>query len=210
MKTQGFAAIGAVLVLAGCMGSGGGDGGDSLIANPSSYGDYVNNNTLLKRELELLPDTDIADVPTTGSATYSGTTGFNVRMSTSEQTQMFGAIELTTFFAGDGDVTGQIEEIYSDGNIFTEENAGAVEGELIISNGAILRDQPDPRFNPQFEAELTGTLVEPDGRTENYDGTIDGRFYGDDLEMVSGGINGQSNVPGFGTSSFTGTFNAAQ
>lgn len=211
MTRRAVAALGAVVLVAGCVSSGGGGGnGDSPIANPSSYGDYVNNSSLLRRQLEQLPDVHIADVPTTGSATYTGTAGFNVRMSTSEQTAMFGAIELTTSFAGDGDVTGSISEIYSDGDIYIEENAGPVEGELIISNGNIARDQTETTFNPHFEAELSGTLVEPGGRTDSYAGTLDGRFYGEDLEMVSGQINGETTTEGVGPSSFTGSFNAEQ
>lgn len=205
-----IAVLGSLVFVAGCVTTTGGGGTDGPIANPSDYGDYVTNNTLLRRELEVLPDTDIADVPTTGSATYSGTAGFNIRMLTSEQTQMFGAIELTTSFAGDGDVSGQITDIYSDGNIFTGENAGAVDGDLIISNGEILRNQPDPRFNPHFEAEISGTLTEPDQTVEIFTGTLDGRFSGDDLEMVSGNINGTSNEPGDGSIGFTGTFVAGQ
>lgn len=202
--TKAIPALVMMAALAGCGGGSGGGGG-----TPSSYGDYVRANIDLRRDREVLPPFDIADLPTTGSATYAGYSGFGIRMRTSEQTALFGRIELTTSFSGAGDVTGRISDIYSNGNVYSRENAGPVRGELTISNGSFDRSPIDPRFNPHFTADISGTLTEPD-RTEIYSGTLDGRFSGEDREMVSGNINGLSNRPGFGADRFTGSFTAAR
>lgn len=204
--TRAMLALSAAVLVAGCFGGGGG-GGQRMVANPSTYGEYVTNNILLRRELEQLPRFDMAELPTTGSATYVGTSGFNNRMNTSEQTRLFGRIELTTGFSGTGTVTGRIDNIVSDGNIYSRENAGRVTGALTISNGTFDRNPIDPRFNPHFTADISGTLSEPH-RTEVYTGRLDGQFFGTNRDMVSGGINGLSNRPGFGQDRFTGSFNA--
>lgn len=194
--------LSAALVVAGCSGGGGGEPGRS------PYGVYVAENIALRRSLESLPQVDAADLPASGTATYEGFAGFGVRMESSEQVGMFGTMDLRVDFAGAGDISGRIHDIASNGNVYSGEGAGPVSGELIIANGSIDRAPPDPRFSPHFRADLTGTLVDHVGPLE-FDGRIDGRFRGDDLEMVNGGIAGRAGPTPLTSDRIAGSFTLA-
>jgi hypothetical protein len=198
--------IGMAGLLSAC--SGGGSGGDSA---PDSYGDYAALASDLRADLSLLERVDPADLPTSGSARYEGVAGFGVGMTTSEQRAMYGAMELTVTFAGDGTIEGRIYDVYSNGNIYDDTGAGPVEGQLVLSNGAVLRDLPDPRFNPYLVADLDGTLVEPGGGAAVYDLRFEGALSGDGLDMVDGSVNGRADgLDGHFGGQVSGTFVGAR
>lgn len=179
---------GVTSLLSACGGGESGGGGSA----PDSYGDYVAIASDLRADLALLERVDPADLPTSGSATYEGVAGFGVGMETSEQRRMYGAMDLTVRFAGAGAIDGRIYDIVSDGNIYDETGAGPVDGVLVISNGEVVRDLADPRFNPYLLADIDGTLTEPGGGAAVYDLTFEGDLSGDGLDMVDADINGRA------------------
>lgn len=185
--------LGGVIVapaaLAGCSGGGGGGGGTL-----DSYGDYVRANIDLRREAEAVADVQPADLPATGSANYDGFAGFMIGVTPASTIRYFGALDLTVDFAGRGDVTGRIDDIYSGGNQFTGEDAGPVSGALIIGNGSVERVLPDPRFNPYLLADVDGTLTHG-SVTQVVEGRLQGRLRGDDLGFVSGNLNTRDPQP---------------
>lgn len=186
-------------LLAACSGGGGGGG------SPDSYGDYVSLNTDLKRQLEYLPQTSPSNLPTTGTAAYEGAAGFIIGVSPSDSIQYFGAIDLTVGFAGAGDVSGRISDVYSNGNVFSGEDAGPVSGTLTIGNGRVERVEPGPGINPNIYADVDGTLTHGD-ITQVVEGRLNGQFLGTDPDYVSGNLNTRDPQPFDPV--FSGSFNA--
>lgn len=178
--------LAATLAIAGC---GGGLLGFDESYTPTQVERYVQQRVALDNTLATLPRVSYADLPTSGQLTYEGTAAFGARLVTSRATDFLGAMEMTVDFDGAGDVTGRIFNIVSNGNEYTGEGAGPVEGELRIENGAFDRAPVDPLFQPHFQADLVGRLVDSVGPLD-FDGQIDGRFRGNDLEMVQGVISG--------------------
>jgi hypothetical protein len=167
-------------------------GGDDVTQN--GYDVYAAERCDLRREMDALPDLDVADLPVSGTARYEGVAGFGVRMEQANDTAMFGAMELVVDFGGAGDVTGRIHDIAANELRLTGEDIGPVQGELTIANGRIYRNPIDPRFDLHFVADLEGTLVDDLGRLE-FDAQVDGRFVGEDAEMIDGGISGRAPNP---------------
>lgn len=173
----------AAMLLADCGGGGGMD----------AYGACVSEAPDLGREREtcdwVLPE----DVPTTGRATYTGTYGFGAGLGISTSRQMYGSIDLVVDFGGES-VTGRVYGIVSNGSTFTDEGEGPVQGELVLSNGVVVREPlPDPRFNPYILADVTGTLVEPEPiGTNTYDLQLEAAVFGPNAEMIAGDIFGTS------------------
>lgn len=199
--------VGLAPLLSACSSGGSGGGADA----PDSYGDYAAIASDLRADLALLERVDPADLPRSGSARYEGVAGFGVGMTTSEQRGMYGAMELTVTFAGDGTIEGRIFDVFSNGNIYDDTGAGPVQGQLVLSNGEVLRDVPDPRFNPYLVADLDGTLVEPGGGAAVYDLRFEGALSGDDLDMVNGNVNGRADgLDGHFGGQVTGTFVGAR
>lgn len=193
-------------LLSACSSGGSGGGGA-----PDSYGDYAAIASDLRADLALLERVDPADLPRSGSARYDGVAGFGVGMTTAEERAMYGAMELRVTFAGDGTIEGRIYDVYSNGNIYDDTGAGPVEGQLVLSNGAVLRDLPDPRFNPYLVADLDGTLVEPGGGAAVYDLRLEGALSGDGLDMVNGSVNGRADgLDGHFGGQVTGSFVGAR
>lgn len=205
MSKTGVAALVAAGLVAGC-----GTGTSVRDNNTDAYGAYVQENVDLRRELEQLPRVLTGDVPTSGSASYEGTVGFAAGVDSSEERSLFGSISIAVEF-GDDAVSGRIFDIVSDGNVFTEEGAGPVQGQLVLSNGEIVRDSGiDPLFDNYLNADLTGTLVEPGNiGTRTYDLTLTGALFGPNQEMISGNVNGTTLEDAF-FARVTGTFVAQQ
>lgn len=173
------------LALGGCS-SGGGDD-----VSRNGYDAYAAEASDLRQEVNALPDIDVADLPVSGTARYEGVAAFGVRMEQATETAMFGAMELVVDFAGAGDITGRIHDVVSNESALTGDGGGPVSGELRIENGTIDRAPLDPRFDPHFEADLVGTLVDDIGTLE-FDAEIDGRFMGEDAAMIDGDISGRA------------------
>lgn len=164
-------------------------GGDETTRN--AYDSYIAQLSDLRSDLGTLSPLDVSELPTSGSASYTGVVGFGVRMEQATDTSMAGAMELSVDFGGSGDITGRIHDVAANELRLTGEDIGPVEGELRIVNGTIERNPIDPRFDPHFTADVEGTLTDDLGPLV-FDATIDGRFVGEDAQMIDGDINGRA------------------
>jgi hypothetical protein len=174
----------------------GGSGGD-VSQTPDTWLEIQRLNTALFLEMDGEPAVVAADFPVSGGASYDGYTSFGIGHSASNQMGYAAEVELSVDFAGPGDVTGRIFNVYSGGDSATNGRTGyvgPVDGELIIANGSLERVQRDPIFHPDFIAEVDGTLRHPD-RTHVVQATLEADFLGEDLQYVSGRLGTRDPEP---------------
>lgn len=146
----------------------------------------------LQEKNQTLKRSTMVDLPTTGSATYSGyaqvISDRSVIPTTS--TELVGQATLKVGFAGTGSMSGTVENFDDQGTAYG--------GSLAVSDGAISTDTN----GPLVRGNIKGTLTK-DGAAYDINGKISGGFFGaggeylngfDDITVTSGGKTSATNI----------------
>lgn len=198
MKIQTIAAVGVISVLGAC---GGGSSGDGL---PSfeSVDDAVAAAAAAQDRIDAFDLTPLAEIPTTGSATYEGVIAINDEDATdAADASVLGGVAITLDFADAANATGTA------GN-FLDTAGTPVDGTLTFSNFGYAQGTN----NGSVTAELDGQLANV-GRTGTdadyiYDMQGGGLFQGDNAAAITLLMNGAvSEVGGTVDRQVTGAFN---
>lgn len=194
-KTKYIALAATVSLLAGC----GGGGGDDAPTAPTYAEMDAAATTAATGIINLDTGDMIADerknLPTTGSATYTGYVGGDVDGST-----LIGELSLTANFTGTGTVSGSATN-------FQHEVDGAYTGSLTMPSTGI---NPNLDGDQEFAGTLTGTLANG-GTDYDTDITLTGYFAGgtDDTVVVPTAVAGFADGT-VGSDLLTGAFIATQ
>lgn len=123
-----------------------------------------------------------AQMPTTGSADYSGLVQLNLPVGGAAPQTYLGTIDVTVIFDATAPVTGELQG-------FT-----GLSGTLTVSDGVITPDaDPDAEF--QFFADVAGTLS-TSGAAHDLDGSLAGDFYGPGAGAIAGVVFGDITTGG--------------
>lgn len=146
----------------------------------------------LQSKNQALTRSAMADLPMSGSATYTGyaqvISDRTVIPTTS--TELVGKATLEVGFAGAGSMSGTVDDF--------DDNGTEYGGSLAVSNGAISSDANGPRVR----GDIQGTLTK-DGVSYDVDGNISGSFFGsggeylngfDDITVTSGSKTSATNI----------------
>lgn len=173
-------AIAVLGLLAACSGSGSGSDAGSTPGTGSGTGDGPSFSALSAEAMSLMEQsedstaTPVADMPTSGSASYSGVAGFaEGRNAGTDDVVIMSELSMEADFAS-GEVTGEM------GNFRDDEN-NALSGSMEIQNGEISGNE----LSGNVDGEVTygGTV-----------GTVDldmrGEFSGEEGSLLGGSMSG--------------------
>lgn len=173
------------LLLCSCGGSGGSGVDPQLAALETMRADA---NRLVE-DFSPLSYTDLAIVPTVGTATYQGYLSAQLSNTSDGITDtLIGDLSLQVDFAASNMVTGSAEG-------FLDENGAPLVGTLTLSNGSLDRDG-DPNTDATFTFEGSGQLIDVAGQTLILSTNFEGDFLEDNYSGVGGDILGQVIVDG--------------
>ncbi|MEY1555014.1 hypothetical protein AB3Y40_05215 [Yoonia sp. R2331] len=170
----------ALTVMCAC----GGTGTPVTVQTVDSFLDRQAEGKRLVRDLPRF-GTTFAAMPTTGSASFSGVAGLiidPVAATDADDVAIIGDARLTAQFAGNGRVTGTIDNmIGAQGTNRSNASVFDVDGVIRIGSiGSSIGPDPDDPIDPnQFLAEYRGILTTPDDRY-SISGVMLGRFLGTD------------------------------
>lgn len=129
----------------------------------------------LQAKNQTLTRSAMADLPMSGSATYTGfaqvISDRSVIPTTS--TELVGKATLEVGFAGTGSMTGKVDNFDDQGTKYG--------GSLDVSNGAITTDANGPLVRGDIKGKLTNS-----GASYTVDGKISGGFFGANGEYLNG------------------------
>lgn len=192
--------------------SGGSDGGLTV-------GDVSDKYLRLAEKIDSSPLADPADVPTSGSVSYSGYVNAFIDTQDYGDGLIVGDLTLKIGFSGDGDVTGEVEDFVFVNLLDDSANLPpssdpvlSLDGRLSITDGSITRAT---RTNPtQFQANIAGGITLPPSisgantdATAQINGVMNGDFVEDGVRgniVATSGLSGQPDVP------LDGTFGATE
>ena len=191
--------------LSACVGGGGGGDTDPGVTpgvptddGTRTFEERVAAGAALADRLEAQGLTDVADMPTSGTATYVGAAGIVTDASrkgidttniTEANVEVIGDLEMTADFASSS-VSGQIDN-------FEGADGARFPGAAIISGGVISGNT--------LEADLGGS-VNVYGTDETFTGTMRGDFTGAAADGVVGNMDGVLYGDEAGPSDFVGVF----
>ena len=130
----------------------------------------------LSTQAEGLDASASADIPTTGTASYSGYMGVDVGYN-----EVIGDLSMSVDFASDS-VSGSARNFISASNI-------AYTGDLTLTGGFIDRTADTALGDPHLLADVDGTLTS-DGIASTVDAQLRGTFQGPGRDIVSGYVSG--------------------
>ncbi|WP_108385948.1 hypothetical protein [Yoonia sediminilitoris] len=199
----------SLLSLSGC-GSGGSD-------EQLTVGNITDQYLSLAEKIDSSALAPASDIPTTGSANYSGYVNTFVDTQSFGDGLIVGDLSLRIGFSGDGEVEGKVDDFVF---IDLQDNSNnlpprsdpvlSLDGRLNISGGSITRAT---RTNPtQFQANLAGGITLPpsiSGADSDATAQVAGKMNGDFVEGgVRGSIVATSAVPGLPGVPLDGSFGA--
>ncbi len=167
----------SAFVIAGCEES-------SSAGIDTSYDDLVDQFVALGDTVDALETLDPTEVPTVGSASYSGVLVFEGPDDGLDTNFLAGDMSMTADFAN-SEVSG------SAGN-FVNADDEEYSGSLTVSNGTIFNDVVLEDFYT-YSADIAGSLSGADNEVD-VDGELGGDFFGDDAEYAGGVIEGTLDV----------------
>ena len=139
-----------------------------------SFDELVSEGLALEERYEDSSLTSVADMPTSGSATYDGVVGYSTSTSDPDaiiaNPETVSSLTLTADF-GSSDISGRAYD-------FQNADGSDVSGDLEITGGSISGNE--------FGANIDGTLNQA-GTTISYDGELAGGFVDEDAGAVVGG-----------------------
>ncbi|MCK0169133.1 transferrin-binding protein-like solute binding protein [Jannaschia sp. S6380] len=170
----------AILAVAGLSACGGGGGG----GDAAGFTDLRDDSVALADRVSSLPLTTRADMPVTGTATYSGGAAFAVDRTLDDVVDSrtgdanldddaitaFGDLQMTADFDG-GTIRGRIDDL-------RDRDLGEIDGSIALRDGRI--------NDTEFLVAAEGTIRVED-ELEQIDGRIGGEFRGDDAAALRGG-----------------------
>jgi len=135
--------------------------------------------------------TDIAALPTGGTANYTGFAQIVGDGTVLNATEIVGEADLTVGFAGTGSMTGTLSNF--------DDPTGTYTGTLDVTGGTF----SDANGARTVRSDVSGTLTRNTGTEFSVDGNLSGRFTGttgqhlvgfDDITVTSGGQSAQGNI----------------
>jgi hypothetical protein len=155
---------------------GGGDSGELSLAQNASA--IANDTQLILDRINLMPGTSSANVPTTGSAVYSGTLAGVVVLPSriGDPATFLGNVDVTTDFS-DNTLTGSARNFVG--------TSGGVSSELVSYSGTMAISAGD--FGGTDRSVVTGTVsgeLSSQGDVFAINGAMSGGFYGDNSEAL--------------------------
>lgn len=162
----------ATLVL-GTLAACGGGGGGQL----ASFDDLSAEQVSLAEAAVAVDRTPVADMPSTGSASYDGVAGFSIGTmpQTTEDLNILSELALTADFAS-GAISGSLSN-------FNSAEGEDIEGTLALTNGQI--------SDNTFTADAAGTLTRG-GAALATDLDMEGAFGGADAALLTGTATGMA------------------
>lgn len=140
-----------------------------------------------------MPVTPTANMPTSGSATYTGFMVGDIQPASGPSDAIIGDTSLTASFAGGGSVSGTVSNVASSTN-------GALTGNLAISGGSIVG-------NLALGTSISGTLTGYGAESVTISGNLAGGFVGDNADGILLGTGLGSAATATFSSSPAGTAN---
>lgn len=179
-------------------------GCDAFSFEEDVYDDRIEESLDRVERIQDAGFTDPSTLPVTGSAQYNGTAVIEVE--DTDAYTLAGDLELNVGFAGDGSVSGTIEDL-------TNEDDEEFGGAITMSGGTIDRNAAGTaELDPTFILGLGGSIEAPDGTEYQVDesSVALGDFYGADEEFVFGGLAGELCAGTSDCVEFGGTFDGEQ
>ena len=147
-----------------------------------SFAGYTNEGDTLAAEIDALPYTDPASLPTTGSAQYNGVMDLVMGRDTDDPASaLAGDLMLDVSFA-ENSISGSVTDI-------VDRNNDRYRGSLNVEDVSFNRDT-NPNFDPTYEAVLSGNVIAPTGADWDVDAGMEGDFFGSDHSHTGGEVSG--------------------
>ena len=179
-----------------------GSGGSGVDASLTDFDRLEAATNQLRDDFTPVQYSDLATIPTSGSANYQGYLLGQLSNTTDAVTdRLAGQLTLTVDFAGTEMVSGNASN-------FVDDQGQQIEGQLELSGGTLDRDG-DPNVDSTFVFRGSGDLVDADGQTLIMNTDFEGDFLDTSHSGLGGDVIGQVAVDGE-VQSFGGLFIASQ
>lgn len=176
MPLRNLAALGGLFVLAACGGSG--SGSQTLVAPEFADLETVRGESLdILAEFATLGRASADDVPTSGSATYSGVVTITDENGGGLNASVIGGMALAVDFGNDDSVSAVAEN-------FFDADGTAVAGSLAADNQSLDRSGSIPGTTLILEGQLSDVGVGDDVADFDYRAEVSGIFLGSNLEGI--------------------------
>lgn len=184
------AGFGSIVVLAACGALAGCGGSGSSGGGTPGYADLIGEGDALFDEALTMDITDADSLPTSGSAQYDGVMAVEVYADDDDA----GGLESSIFLAGDLAMNvdfGAVDPISGSVTNIADSDEARYGGSLSLGASTLNR-VADPEDDWQFEADLAGTITDPEGLAWDIDTDMRGDFVGEQAGYAAGEVEGSA------------------